>query len=324
MTVSGHGDEHDPEFVVSTDLAPDDASPDLHTGVDPEDEGTSGELSPSRLAWKRFLANRLAVAGLVILSVLVILCVFLPVIMNLEPNAVDAAQFRKGPSDGRPLGSDSAGRDVFARLVYGGRVSLLVGLSAAFSATVIGMALGAAAGFFGGVVDGFISRVTDVVLSFPTVVIIIIVAAFAGPSLKVLILSIALFEWPTACRLVRGLTLSLREQESVVAARGLGGRSLHILRRHIVPATIAPLTVVATLLVAQAILLEAALSFLGLGVPPPTASWGNMLTESQSLTILESMPWLWIPPGAAIAVAVLAVNFVGDGLREMADPRQQR
>ena len=324
MNVSGSHGENDREFVVATDLEPVDPHPQIASGVDPADEGESGELSPSRLAWKRFLSNKLAVAGLVILSILILLCVFLPMIMNLEPNVVDASQFRKGPSDGRPLGSDSAGRDVFARLVFGGRVSLLVGLSAAFSATVIGMALGAAAGFFGGVVDGFISRVTDVVLSFPTVVIIIIVAAFAGPSLKVLILSIALFEWPTACRLVRGLTLSLREQESVVAARGLGGRSLHILRRHIVPATIAPLTGVATLLVAQAILLEAALSFLGLGVPPPTASWGNMLTESQSLTILESMPWLWIPPGAAIAVAVLAVNFVGDGLREMADPRQQR
>ena len=324
MTVSGHDEGHDPEFVVSTDLESIDHLPGVETGVRPEDEGESGELSPSRLAWKRFLSNKLAVAGLVILSLLVLLSVFLPMLMTLEPNIVDAAQFRKGPSDSRLLGSDSAGRDVFARLVYGGRVSLMVGLSAAFSATFIGMALGAVAGFFGGIVDGFISRVTDVVLSFPTVVIIIIVAAFAGPSLKVLILSIALFEWPTACRLVRGLTLSLREQESVVAARGLGGRSLHILRRHIVPATIAPLTVVATLLVAQAILLEAALSFLGLGVPPPTASWGNMLTEAQSLTILESMPWLWIPPGAAIAVAVLAVNFVGDGLREMADPRQQR
>lgn len=310
MTIAD--DQHSDEVPIEEHL--DDVDPD----------SSSADLSPSRLAWKRFLANRLAVAGLIILGLLILVCALLPSVMTLEPNTVDPSQFRKPPTDGRILGSDSAGRDVFARLVFGGRISMLVGLSAALSATLIGMMLGAIAGFFGGWVDGLISRITDVVLSFPTVVIIIIVAAFAGPSLKVLIFSIALFEWPTACRLVRGLTLSLREQESIVAARGLGGRSLHILRRHIIPATVAPLTVVATLLVAQAILLEAALSFLGLGVPPPTASWGNMLNESQSLSILESMPWLWVPPGAAIALAVLAVNFVGDGLREMADPRQQR
>jgi peptide/nickel transport system permease protein len=147
------------------------------------------------------------------------------------------------------------------------------------------------------------------------------VVAFVGPSLKTLIIAIALCEWPTPCRIVRGLTLSLRQQDSIEAVVGLGASAGRVLRRHIAPVVTAPLTVVATLLVAQAIILEAALSFLGLGVPPPAASWGNMLNAASSLTTLQSMPWIWLSPGIAIAVTILAVNFVGDGLRDAFDPR---
>jgi peptide/nickel transport system permease protein len=169
-----------------------------------------------------------------------------------------------------------------------------------------------------------IGRITDVVLSFPTLIVVISVVAFVGPSLTTLIVAIGLCESPTACRIVRGLTLSLRQRDSIQAAVALGATSWHVLRRHIAPEVVAPLTVVATLLVAQAITLEAALSFLGLGVPQPTASWGNMLNAASSLTTLQSMPWLWLPPGIAIAVTILAVNFVGDGLRDAVDPRQSR
>lgn len=283
-----------------------------------------GSLSPGQLAVRRFRRHRLALAGLVVLALLALAAVVLPFILSTDPNAVDAAAIRRPPGDGHLLGTDSAGRDVLARLVAGGRVSLMVGLSVALIATTIGLTLGAVAGYFGGWVDGLISRIADVVLSFPTLIIVIVVVAFVGPSLTTLILSIGLFGWPTAFRIVRGLTLSLREQDSIQAVSGLGARPGRILRKHVVPAVVAPLTVVATLEVAQAILLEAALSFIGLGVPPPTASWGNMLNEAQSLTILESMPWLWLPPGIAIAVTVLAVNFVGDGLRDAADPRAAR
>jgi peptide/nickel transport system permease protein len=281
-------------------------------------------MSPGRLAVRRFLRHRLAVAGLVVLAVLAVAAVVLPFVLGTDPNAVDVSAIRRPPGDGHPLGTDSAGRDVLARLLAGGRVSLLVGLSAALIATTIGLVLGAMAGFFGRWVDSVLSRLADVVLSFPTLIIVIVVVAFVGPSLSTLIISIGLFGWPTPFRIVRGLALSLREHDSIQAASGLGARPARIMRKHVVPAVTAPLTVVATLEVAQAILLEAALSFLGLGVPPPTASWGNMLNEAQSLTILESMPWLWLPPGIAIAVTVLAVNFVGDGLRDAADPRQGR
>jgi ABC-type dipeptide/oligopeptide/nickel transport system permease subunit len=277
--------------------------------------------SPGRLAFRRFMRHRLAVFGALIVLLAVALSILLPFVMDLDPNAVDPRRFRQAPSPGFPLGNDSAGRDVLARLIYGGRVSLSVGLAAAVTATTIGLALGTIAGLIGGVVDTVISRLTDIVLSFPTLIVIIVVVAFTGPSIGTLIIAIGCFEWPTAARIVRGQTLSLREQEFVDAVAGLGAGRIRLLLVHIMPAVIPPLTVVATLLVAQAILLEAALSFLGLGVPPSVPSWGTMLNEAQSLTILETMPWLWLPPGLAIAVVVMSVNFIGDGLRDAVDPR---
>lgn len=282
------------------------------------------ELSPRKLALRRFLRHRLAVVGAVALLVVVLAAVVGPLILRIDPNLVDPLAIRQPPSGEHLLGTDSAGRDVLARLLAGGRVSLLVGLTVALTATVIGLVLGAVAGFFGGWVDAVLSRITDVVLSFPTLIVVIIIVAFTGPSITTMILAVGLFEWPTAFRIVRGLVLSLRDQDSIRAVRGLGASTTHILIRHVIPSVVAPLTVVATILVAQAILLEAGLSFLGLGVPPPTASWGNMLNEAQSFTVLQSMPWLWIPAGCAIAITVLAVNFIGDGLRDASDPRSRR
>jgi peptide/nickel transport system permease protein len=281
-------------------------------------------LSPGRLAARRFFRHRLAVAGLIVLAMIVLVSVVGPIVLGIDPNAVDPMAVRKPPGPGHLLGTDSAGRDVLARLLAGGRVSLLVGLTVAVASTLIGLVLGSIAGYFGGWVDAVLSRITDVVLSFPTLIVVIIIVAFVGPSIQTMILALGLFEWPTAFRIVRGLTLSLREQDSIRAVRGLGAGTIRILFKHVMPVVFAPLTVVATLLVAQAILLEAGLSFLGLGVPPPTASWGNMLNEAQSFTVLQTMPWLWIPAGCAIALAVLAVNFIGDGLRDASDPRSAR
>jgi peptide/nickel transport system permease protein len=281
-------------------------------------------LSPGRLALRRFLQHRVATASLILLVLIALAAILLPFVISHNPNTVDIMALQKPPGNGHPLGTDAAGRDVLARLLAGGRVSLLVGLTVAVCSTVIGLILGALAGYFGGWVDMVIGRITDVVLSFPTLIVVISVVAFVGPSLTTLILAIGLCEWPTACRIVRGLTLSLRQRDSIQAAVALGATSKRILRRHIAAEVVAPLTVVATLLVAQAISLEAALSVLGLGVPQPTASWGNMLNAASSLTTLQSMPWLWLPPGIAIAVTILAVNFVGDGLRDAVDPRQTR
>ena len=279
--------------------------------------------SPGRLALQRFLRHRLALIGLVIIALIAALSILAPIIAPADPLKVDLAFFRKPPNSAHLLGTDSAGRDVLSRLLYAGQVSLTVGLVAALMSTTIGLVLGSIAGTYGGWVDAVIMRLTDVVLSFPALVVIITVVALVGPSMQTVILGIGLFYWPTACRIVRGMALSLREQDFFVAARALGATTTHVILRHMIPSVLSPLTVTATFAVAQAILLEAALSFLGLGVRPPQPSWGNMLNEAQSLTILESMPWLWLPPGLAIAITVLAINFIGDGLRDALDPRQR-
>ena len=279
--------------------------------------------SPGQLALYRFLHHRLALFGLVVIGLIAAVSILAPLIAPSDPLKVDLAFFRKPPNPAHPLGTDSAGRDVLSRLMYAGQVSLTVGLVAAMMSTVIGLVLGSIAGTYGRWVDAVIMRLTDVVLSFPALVVIITVVALVGPSMQTVILGIGLFYWPTACRIVRGLALSLREQDFFIAARALGATDRHVILRHMIPSVLSPLTVTATFAVAQAILLEAALSFLGLGVRPPQPSWGNMLNEAQSLTILESMPWLWLPPGVAIAVTVLAINFVGDGLRDALDPRQR-
>ncbi|HEU4999494.1 MAG TPA: oligopeptide ABC transporter permease [Lapillicoccus sp.] len=293
--------------------------------LDRADDGATSTtpLSPLRLALRRFRKHRLAVTGLVVLVLLVLVAIFAPVLAPYDPNQVDLASFQQPPSSAHWLGTDSAGRDVLSRLIYGTQVSLTVGIAAAISAGVLGLALGLMAGILGGKVDSVIMRIVEVFLSFPSLIVIILLVSILGPSITTIVLVIAVFEWPTACRIVRQMALSLREMDFVLAARAIGCSKLRIMTRHIVGGVVSPLTVVVTLLSAQAILLEAALSFLGLGVTQPQASWGGMLQRAQSLTILESMPWLWLPPGIAIAVTVLAINFVGDGLRDALDPRQQ-
>ena len=289
----------------------------------PRSERTVPARSPGRMALRRFLRHRLALLGLVILAVIAAMSILAPLIAPTDPLKVDLAFFRKPPSPAHWLGTDSAGRDVLSRLIYAGQVSLTVGLVAALMSSGIGLALGSIAGAFGGWVDALIMRLTDVVLSFPALVVIITLVALVGPSMVTIMVGIGLFFWPTACRLVRALALSLREQDFFLAARALGATRSRLITRHLVPSVLSPLTVTATFAVAQAILLEAALSFLGLGVRPPQPSWGNMLTDAQSLTILETMPWLWLPPGLMIAITVLAINFIGDGLRDALDPRQR-
>jgi peptide/nickel transport system permease protein len=270
--------------------------------------------------WGRFRRHRVAVAGAVILLILVIGAVGAPVISRADPNRVSISAIRKPPRAANILGTDSAGRDVFSRLLHAGRVSLTVGLVAVSIYTLIGVVLGSLAGFYGRWVDSLIMRGADIVLAFPTLILIITIVSLLGPSIYNVMLVIGLLGWPPIARIVRGLFLTLREREFILAGRTLGASNMRLIFRHILPNALAPVIVAATFGMANAILLEAGLSFLGLGVQPPTPSWGNMLTDAQSLTVLESMPWLWIPPGIAIALAVLAINFIGDGLRDALDP----
>jgi peptide/nickel transport system permease protein len=283
---------------------------------------TSRRRSPWRGALRRYMRHKAAVAGTIVLLLIVIGAIFAPWISGYGPNAIDLAAHNTGPSAAHWLGTDSTGRDELSRLLYGGRISLGVGLAAAAVAVVIGTLLGSLAGLLGGWWDGLVMRLADIFMSFPSLVVIVVIAGIIGPSVTTMVIGIGLFQWPVCGRLVRGVTLSLREQEFVHASRATGAGPYWLMTRHIIPAALPQVSVVATLAVAQAIGLEATLSFLGLGVQPPAASWGNMLTDAQDLTIIGTQPWLWLPPALAVAVTVLAVNFIGDGLRDAVDPRR--
>lgn len=306
----------DPSAAVEPDLL-------ATAGINPDLDDEAASRSPLRIALRGFVHHRLAMVGLAFLIIVALLAILAPLIAPFDPNSVDISHFRQAPSGAHWLGTDEAGRDVLSRLLYGAQVSLTVGVTAALSAGLIGLALGLLAGFLGGWVDAAIMRLTEVVLSFPSLIVIILLVAIVGPSIGSIILVIALFEWPTGCRIVRQVTRVTKEAGYVTAARSVGVGNVRLMSRHMIGSVTSPLTVIVTLLSAQAILLEAALSFLGLGVNPPQASWGGMLQSAQSLTVLSNYWWLWLPPGVAIGLTVLAINFVGDGLRDAFDPRQE-
>lgn len=281
------------------------------------------QATPRRQVLRAFLRHRLAAIGLIIITILTLMAIFAPLIATHDPNQIDLLAVRQAPSSEHLLGTDDVGRDVFSRVVYGSRISLSVGLIAVSIYTLIGTILGSISGYYGGLVDSVIQRCTDTVMCFPSLIIIVAAVAILGPSLLNVMIIIGLLTWPSICRLVRGQFLSLREREFVEGGRAIGARDRQIIFRYLLPNAMAPIIVSATFGVAIAILTEAGLSFLGLGVRPPTASWGNMINLAQSAAVLQEMPWLWIPPGIMIAVAVLSINFIGDGLRDALDPRMK-
>ncbi len=280
--------------------------------------------SPARQVLRRFLRHRLAIAGTAILALILLGALLAPIVAPQDPNRIDLAAVRQPPGAQHWFGADLSGRDVWSRVVYGSRTSLVVGFGAVGLYVVIGTILGLLAGYLGGFVDQVIMRFTDSVLSIPTLLIVIVFVSVVGPSLSSVIAVIGLLGWPATARLVRGQLLSLRELEFVVSARVVGASDARIVLHHLLPNVLGPLTVVFTFGVANAILLEAGLSFLGLGVRPPTPSLGVMIQEARSPSVLFQMPWLWLTPGSAIALTVLAVNLVGDGLRDALDPRAAR
>lgn len=273
------------------------------------------------LAWRRLRRNRRAMLGLYILMVLTLSAIFAPQIAQHDQNEPNMARTERPPSRDHWLGTDELGRDVFARLLYGGRVSLTVGLVAVSIYLSIGVVLGSIAGYYGGTVDNVIMRITDIFLVIPFFPLALTMAAVLGPSVYNTMIIIGLLAWTGICRLVRGEFLTLRKRDYVEAAIAEGASDARIIFRHILPNAMAPIVVAATLGVAGAILSEAGLSFLGLGVQQPVPSWGNMLSSAISLRVLMLRPWLWLPPGLIIFIAVLAVNLLGDGLRDALDPR---
>ena len=269
---------------------------------------------------KRFCRHRLAVACLVILLGLILLAVFAPCIAPYGPTKISGG-FSKPPDAEHWLGTDQIGRDMFSRLLYAMRVSLLVGFLATVISSDIGVVLGLVSGYFGGWVDRVIMSFTDIVMSFPYILLVLVAAAIFEPGMWTMIIILGLVDWPGVARLVRGNVLSLRETNFCKSdvTSGMPGR--YILFSEILPNTLAPVLVYATSVFAISILDEAALSFLGMGVQPPTASLGNILNGAQSITILTEKPWLWLPAGILIILLVMCINFVGDALRDALDPR---
>jgi peptide/nickel transport system permease protein len=272
------------------------------------------------LAWRRFRRHRLALFGAAVLGSVVGVCLIGPLLIpESAANRVDPTLFRAPPSLAHPFGSDDVGRDILWRTIYGGRISLAIGALSIALAMTIGVVLGSVSGYYGRWADSLIMRLTDAMLSMPSLLLLIVLTRILGASVPTIILVIGLLNWMQVTRIVRANFLSLKEQDFVLAARALGVPDRNIIFRHIVPNTLAPVVVAATLGVGYAIILEASASFLGLGIQPPTASWGSMLYRAQGLMI--QAPWVAIFPGLLILVTVMAINFLGDGLRDALDPR---
>lgn len=283
------------------------------------------QKSPGPLARSlhRFIFNRAAVFGLCLIVPIILVILTYPLWWAFKPNDIDLMAMNTGPSLKHWFGTDGVGRDIFARVMDGGRISLLVAVVSTVISAIIGFLVGAISALAGRWTDAVTMRFVDLVMTLPPVIFLLVLASIAGTGIWPTVMVISLLSWPLLARLVRSRLLELRERDFVIAARGMGAGLPHLLFRHGLPNSIDILVVFATLQIANAILLEAGLSFLGLGIAPPAASWGNMLNAARSTSVLEQYPWQWLFPGAALVVAVLAINFIGDGLRDAFDPRAE-
>jgi peptide/nickel transport system permease protein len=267
------------------------------------------------------MKNKLAVVGGMLVFFVFVLSIFAPWIAPYNPSKIDIKNILVGPSLSHPLGTDDLGRDVLSRMLWGGRVSLEVGFVAVGIATIIGILFGSLAGYYGGIIDSIIMRVVDIMLSIPTIFLVLAVIAILEPSIINIMIVIGLTSWMEPARLIRAEFISLKEREFVIAARGIGASDGRIIMRHVLPNGLSPILVSATLGIGGAILVESALSFLGLGVQPPTPSWGSLLSSGKDN--IEIAWWLSAFPGLAILVTVLGYNLLGEGIRDALDPRQQ-
>ncbi len=281
-------------------------------------EGRGGTPRAASLTWRRLRRHRLAMLSLVVVAVVAVVCALAPLIAPYEFDAIDLASIREAPSTDHWMGTDDLGRDLLTRVLFGGRISILIGVLSALIGTGFGSAVGALAGYYGGRVDNLLMRLTDVAYSIPSLPLLIVLASYTEAAAGSMALIIGLLSWMATARVVRGEVLSIKETAYVEAARSLGAGSGRIILGHVLPNAVGPILVGATLAVGNAIILESSLSFLGLGVQPPTPTWGNLLMDAQAT--MASKPWLTIFPGLAILLVVLSVNFIGDGLQDALDP----
>lgn len=271
------------------------------------------------IIFRQYIKNKLAIVGAIVIIVLSLSAIFSPVLSKYDPNEINLNEIYKPPSWDHPFGTDMNGRDVFARVLYGARISMSVGFISSGLAGLIGVLIGAFAGFFGGKIDNMLMRFVDLILCIPSFFLLLMVIAMLEPNIYNVMIVIAITSWPGLARMVRAEVLSIRERDYVQAAIALGICRWRIIWRHIIPNVMAPVFVAVTLGVAAAILIESGLSFLGLGVQPPTPSWGNILAQGRS--VMQFAWWMTLFPGLAIFVTVLGYNLVGEGLRDALDPR---
>lgn len=273
-------------------------------------------------AMKKFLHNKKAMFGLFIVALLALAVLLIPLFMDLDPYTTDrAAGFNKGPSETHILGTDDVGRDLFARVLYGGRVSLFVGITSTIISVLVGIPLGLIAGYFRGAAESIIMRTADAFMSFPSMVLILVLVAVFGPSILTVTVVIGILGWTAIAKLIYGNVLSIREREYIQAAKTSGTSTWTILFSEVLPNAIPPVWANISFRVAGAILTESSLSFLGMGVQTPQASWGNIIYAAQNLMVLTARPWVWIPPGVCIILVVIGFNFIGEGVRDALDPK---
>ena len=279
-------------------------------------------MGVSKRVWRRLLSDRRAVACIVVLAAEILAVLLLPPLLGLEPDVTDrAAGFWAAPSATHWLGTDEVGRDVLSRLICGGRISLLVGFASAAINLAVGVPLGLLAGYRRGMWEFWIMRLADVFQSFPSIVLILCLVTLVGASVLNLVLVMGLLGWPSIARLVYGNVLSVREKEYILAVRALGARTGTILTRNVLPNVVAPVWAALGQRVGRAILSESSLSFLGVGIRPPQASWGNLMQSASSLVVLTGRPWVWLPPGLLIILTVVCLQILGNAIRDAMDPR---
>ena len=288
-----------------------------------QDYSSLNQQNKSNRALKKLQSNRLAVIGIIFSLTIILSSIFAPLITKYDPQKVDLRSMLKPPSSEHILGTDKIGRDVFARIIYGGRISILVGLGSALGAALIGVSIGAYTAYRGGWWDSIFLRISEIFMAFPQIILVLLMVSVLGQSLMNLIIIFVITGWGGLYRMTRAQVLSLREEEYVQALRAFGLSRARICFKHILPNALGPIMVNITLSTAMFILEEAALSFLGLGVPLNIPTWGNILNVAQDLRVLQNYWWVWLPSGITISLFVLAINFVGDGLRDSTDPTLQ-
>lgn len=276
--------------------------------------------SPFQQAMIRFRKNKLAMVGSIIITMLILFVAIGPFFSKFDPNKVDLFNVFLKPSSNQILGTDELGRDIFTRLMHGGRVSLAIGVISALIAISLGTLIGSLSGYYGGIIDTILMRFTDLILTIPSLPLLMILGGIFKPNPVLLVFMISILNWMATARLVRSKFLTLRTLDYVKAARAIGCKNGRIIFSHLLPNSLGPIIVTATLTVGRAIISESTLSFLGVGINPPTASWGNMLQSAQSN--MTTAPWMAIAPGLMILTTVLAINFLGDGLNDAFDPKR--